>query len=275
MTTPAPGQPGVGAAGPIDSHCHLADEAFKSDITAVVARARAAGAATALCVLDAGSQDERLRARAVQELWPAVRFAAGVHPQNADAYRSDPNLAGQAVEKALAAMPEVCAIGEMGLDYHYDFAKPALQQTVFAAQVRVAKTVGLPIIVHTREADADTIRIIKEAGQGAVRGVLHCFTGDQALAAAAVNLGFYISFSGILTFPNSNALRQVAAAVPEDRLLIETDSPYLAPPPHRGKRNEPAYVIHVAEALAGARRVAPATLIERTNANFHALFGAR
>jgi TatD DNase family protein len=269
MTTPAPP-----AAGPIDSHCHLADEAFAGDITAVVERARGGGAATALCILDAGSQEERLRARAVRELWPAVRFAMGVHPQNADAYRADPNAAGQAVEKAIAAIQDVCAIGEMGLDYHYDFAKPTLQQTVFASQVRLAKRLKLPIVVHTREADADTLRVIKEAGQGAVRGVFHCFTGDQALAAAAVDLGFHISFSGILTFPNSGALRQVAALVPEDRLLIETDSPYLAPPPYRGKRNEPSYVVHVAEALAAARRLAPAALIERTNANFAALFGA-
>jgi TatD DNase family protein len=268
MTPPAPA-----AGGPIDSHCHLADEAFKGDVSEVIARARSTGSPTALVILDAGSQDERIRAKAVQELWPSVRFAIGVHPQNADAYRADANAAAQAVEKALAVMPRVCAIGEMGLDYHYDFAQPGLQQTVFAAQVRVARRLKLPIIVHTREADADTLRVIKDAGQGAVRGVFHCFTGDQALAAAAVNLGFYISFSGILAFPNSGALRQVAAAVPEDRILIETDSPYLAPPPHRGKRNEPSFVVHVAEALAGARRVSPAAVIERTTANFDALFG--
>lgn len=267
-------EPAAPAGAPVvDSHCHLADEAFKGDVAEVIRRARAAGATTALCIIDAGSQDERIRAKAVQELWPAVRFAVGVHPQNADAYRGDANAAAQAVEKAIDQMPRVCAIGEMGLDYHYDFAQPLVQQSVFAAQVRVAKKRKLPIVIHTREADLDTLRILRDSGQGAVRGVFHCFTGDAALAAAAVELGFYVSFSGIVSFPNSNALRQVAAAVPEDRILIETDSPYLAPAPHRGKRNEPGFVVHVAEALAAARRSSPAAVLQRTAANFEALFG--
>jgi TatD DNase family protein len=257
----------------IDSHCHLADEAFKADLSQVVKRARATGAPTTLCILDAGSQDERIRAMGVRELWPEARFAVGVHPHNAEQYRADAALAAAAVEKALAATPQVCAIGEMGLDYHYDYARPQLQQQVFAAQVGVARKHALPIIVHTREADQDTIRILKASGGGQVRGVFHCFTGDAALAKAALDLGFYISFSGIVSFPNSNALRGVAAQVPEDRILIETDSPYLAPVPLRGKRNEPGYVVHVAEALAVARRSSPAAIVERTAANFEALFG--
>ena len=269
MSDPAP----AAALPAIDSHCHLADEAFTKDLSAVVARARATGAATTLCILDAGSTDERVRARGVQELWPSARFAVGVHPQHADQYRGDPNAAGVAVEKALEITPGVCALGEMGLDYHYDVAAPALQQKVFAVQVALARKRRLPIVVHTREADADTIRIIKASGGGEVRGVLHCFTGDAALAAAAVELGFYISFSGILTFANAGPLRAVAAGVPEDRILIETDSPYLAPVPHRGKRNEPGFVVHVAEALAAARRTTPAAIVERTAANFAALFG--
>ncbi len=258
---------------PIDSHCHLADDAFKGDVVAVVERARDAGAPTVLCILDAGSAEEQRRAGTLRDLWPDVRFAVGVHPMNADTYRNDPHAAAGAVEKALEAVPDACALGEMGLDYHYDFAKPPLQQMVFAAQVKLARKRRLPVIVHTREADEDTVRILRDSGKGEIRGVFHCFTGDAALAASALEMGFYISFSGIVSFPKSDALRAVAATVQADRLLIETDSPYLAPVPHRGKRNEPALVVHVAEALAAARRTTPAAIVEQTAANFAALFG--
>jgi len=257
---------------PIDSHCHLADQAFMTDIVDVVLRARAAGSPTALCILDAGEVGELQRAAGLRELWPNVRFAVGVHPMRADSYRADPQGAVRAIERALESLPDACAIGEMGLDYHYDHATPALQQSVFSAQVTLARTRRLPVIVHTREADQDTLRILKDSGKGEVRGVFHCFTGDAALAAAALQLGFYLSFSGIVSFPKSDALRAVAATVPADRLLIETDSPYLAPVPHRGKRNEPALVVHVADALAGARRTTPAAIVEQTAANFEALF---
>ena len=269
------GSPSPAPLRPIDSHCHLADDAFKADIIDVVLRARSAGSPTALCILDAGEAEELRRAPGLKELWSSVRFSVGVHPMRADTYRADPQAAGRAIEKALASVPGVCALGEMGLDYHYDYAKPPLQQAVFAAQVRLARTRRLPVIVHTREADEDTIRILKDSGKGEVRGVFHCFTGNAALAAAALDLGFYLSFSGIVSFPKSDALRAVAASVPADRLLIETDSPYLAPVPHRGKRNEPALVIHVAEALAAARRTTPAHVVEQTTANFDALFGKR
>jgi TatD DNase family protein len=272
MTEGAPGQGAAPAAGAIDSHCHLADDAFKGDVRDVVTRARAA-MPTTLCILDAASQDERVRAKGVLELWPEARVAVGVHPHNADRHRQDPAGAARVVEQALELTPRVCAIGEMGLDYHYDFAARPLQQKVFAAQIAVARARNLPIIVHTREADDDTMRILR-AAPGGLRGVLHCFTGDLALARAALDLGFYISFSGIVSFPNSAALRAVAAQVPEDRLLVETDSPYLAPVPLRGKRNEPAFVVHVAEALAVARRTTAQAIVERTAANFQALFGA-
>jgi TatD DNase family protein len=277
MTEPGSpaGSPPTTPLRPIDSHCHLADDAFKGDIIDVVLRARSAGSPTALCILDAGEAEELRRAPGLRELWPSVRFAVGVHPMRADTYRSDPQGAARAIEKALAAIPEACALGEMGLDYHYDFAKPPLQQTVFAAQVKLARTRRLPVIVHTREADEDTLRILRDSGKGEVRGVFHCFTGNAALAAAALELGFYLSFSGIVSFPKSDALRAVAATVPADRLLIETDSPYLSPVPHRGKRNEPALVVHVAEALAAARRTTPAAIVQQTAANFEALFGKR
>jgi TatD DNase family protein len=257
----------------IDSHCHLADEAFVPDLPAMLARAGDAGITTALCIVDAGSQGERIRARAVRELWPAVRFAVGVHPHLADTYRADPNGVVQAIARALDSVDGVCAIGEMGLDYHYDYAPRPLQQKVFAAQVHLARTRGLPIVIHTREADADTLQVLRDAGQGAVRGVFHCFTGDAPFAKAAVDLGFHVSFSGIVTFPNAGPLREVAAAIPDDRILIETDSPYLAPVPHRSKRNEPAFVGKVAEALAAARRTTPAIIVQQTTANFEALFG--
>jgi len=277
MTEPGAGagSPSSGSVRPIDSHCHLADEAFKADIVDVVLRARTAGSPTALCILDAGEAEELRRAPMLKELWPGVRFSVGVHPMRADTYRADPYGAAQAIEKALTAIPDACALGEMGLDYHYDFAKPTLQQGVFLAQVKLARARKLPVIVHTREADQDTVRILKDAGKGEVRGVFHCFTGNAALAAAALELGFYLSFSGIVSFPKSDALRAVAATVPADRILIETDSPYLAPAPHRGKRNEPALVVHVAEALATARRTTPAAIVEQTAANFDALFGKR
>jgi TatD DNase family protein len=260
---------------PIDSHCHLADDAFATDVIDVVLRARTAGAPTALCIIDAGEAEEVRRAPVLKELWSSVRFAVGVHPMRADTYRSDPQAVVRVIEKALAAVPGACALGEMGLDYHYDFAKPPLQQSVFAAQVKLARARKLPVIVHTREADQDTVRILRDSGKGEVRGVFHCFTGDAALAAAALELGFYLSFSGIVSFPKSDALRAVAATVPADRLLIETDSPYLAPVPHRGKRNEPALVVHVAEALAAARRTTASAIVQQTAANFEALFGKR
>jgi TatD DNase family protein len=265
----------AGPLRPVDSHCHLADEAFKTDLIDVVLRARTAGAPTALCILDAGEMAELRRAPVLRELWPSVRFAIGVHPMRADSYRSDPQGAVRAIERALESLPEARAIGETGLDYHYDYAKPPLQQSVFSAQVKLARTRKLPVIVHTREADQDTIRILKDAGKGEVRGVFHCFTGNAALAAAALELGFYLSFSGIVSFPKSDALRAVAATVPADRILIETDSPYLAPVPHRGKRNEPALVVHVAEALAAARRTTAAAIVQQTAANFDALFGKK
>lgn len=267
-------QPGA-PAGPIDSHCHLADEAFKDDIADVVLRARTARVPSAVCILDAGEAEELRRASRLRELWPGMHFAVGVHPMRAESYRADPLHAVRVIERALDSIPDARALGEMGLDYHYDHATPAVQQSVFSAQVTLARTRRLPVVVHTREADQDTVRILEDAGQGEVRGVFHCFTGDAALAAAALRLGFYLSFSGIVSFPKSDALRAVAATVPGDRLLVETDSPYLAPVPHRGQRNEPALVVHVAEALAAARGTTPAAIVEQTAANFDALFGKR
>src|SRR5207249_9710659 len=160
----------------------------------------------------------------------------------------------------------------IGLDYHYDFSPPDVQQAVFRAQVRLAREQKRPVVIHTREADDDTLAILRDEGRGDVRGVLHCFTGTAALARAGLDLGLYISLAGIITFPKAAELRDTVRVVPIDRLLTETDSPFLAPVPHRGKRNEPAHLRKVVAALAELHGTSPADLAERTAANFHTLF---
>lgn len=256
----------------IDSHCHLADEAFAPDLDAVVGRAKAAGLERALVILEAGNAKESSQATRVQALWPDVRVAIGIHPHHAQQYADDPERAATLVRGQLAATASARAVGEIGLDYHYDFSTPDVQRAVFRAQIRLARELKRPVVVHTREADEDMLTILGRDGAGEVRGVFHCFTGTAALATAALELGFYISLSGIVTFPKADDLRKIARAIPIDRLLIETDSPFLAPVPFRGQRNEPAHVIHVAEKLAGIYGLQPAELAARTTANFHELF---
>ena len=256
----------------IDSHCHLAAETFVADLPAVVARARDAGLERALVVLAAGDAKEAAQAACVETLWPDVRFAIGVHPHAAHEFADDPLRAASAVRAQLAATPSARALGEIGLDYHYDFSPHDVQQQVFRTQIRLACELDLPVVIHTREADEDTITILREEGRGELRGVLHCFTGTAALASAGLDLGFHISIAGIITFPKAAALREAIERVPLDRLLTETDSPFLAPVPHRGKRNEPAYLTRVNAALAELRGLAAADLAARTAANFHALF---
>jgi TatD DNase family protein len=256
----------------IDSHCHLADEVFESDLELVIARAREAGLISALTILAADDEAEARRADRVAALWPAVRFAAGVHPHQAHKCTA----AGQAsalIERALAQNPRVRAIGEIGLDYHYDFSPKDAQQAVFAEQIHVAIDRDLPIVIHTREADEDTFAILEREGGGRVRGVFHCFTGEVATAERAVALGFFVSFAGIVTFPRAQNVRDAVGVVPDAQLLAETDSPFLAPVPFRGKRNEPAWVTRVAEQLAeirGSNRDAIARLVV---ANFSRLCG--
>ena len=254
----------------IDSHCHLADEVFKDDLDATIARAQQAGVIGALCILAAGDEAEGQRARDVAGKWAAVRFATGVHPHAAGAF------AGRAADAAAttrshASAFDACGIGEIGLDYHYDFAPRDVQRDVFAAQLALALELDRPVIIHTREATDDTFALLREGG--GVRGVFHCFTGDVAMARRALDIGFYVSFAGIVSFPKAESLRDAARLVPASRLLIETDSPYLAPVPHRGKRNEPAYVARVVEALAAARAETALALAEQTSHNFVSLFG--
>jgi TatD DNase family protein len=257
----------------IDSHCHLADEVFAEDLNDVVTRARSAGVSGALVILEAGNAGEAGQARRIADLWPETRFAIGVHPHQAHQFSDDPPSAAAAVRTQFAATPAARAVGEIGLDYHYDFSPRDVQQAVFRSQIRLARELDRPVVIHTREADDDTVTILREEGGGVLRGVLHCFTGGSALAQAGLDLGFYISVAGIITFPKTTtALRAAVRTVPLDRLLTETDSPFLAPVPHRGKRNEPAHVSRVVEALAELHSMSPHDVAERTAANFHTLF---
>ena len=255
----------------IDSHCHLADEVFVADLDAVVARATAAGVTAALCILSADEPEELARVPAVRAAWPAVQFAAAIHPHRAAAYEGRAQEAGRVAGEA-ADVSGAVAIGEIGLDYYYDFSPKGTQREVFTAQLAVAVARNLPVSIHTREATDDTLALIREAGT--VRGVMHCFSGSIDEARQALDLGFYISLSGILTFPKAGNLRDLATFVPEDRLLVETDAPFLAPVPHRGKRNEPAWVALTAATLAAARGMRAADMSERLSKNFVALIGA-
>lgn len=256
----------------IDSHCHLAGEEFAADLPAVIDRAVAAGLTHALVIVAAGDEREQAQARRVTTLWGGVRLAIGVHPHAAAAHSGDPTGAPRMVQAALDAEPVARAVGEIGLDYYYDFAPVPIQQHVFREQIRLARRVRLPIVIHTRDAADDTLRILAEEGAGDVGGVFHCFTGGRDMARRALDLGFHISLAGIVTFPKALELQEVAKMVPLDRLLIETDSPFLAPVPHRGTRNEPAFVTHVAAAVGELRGVSGAAIGDAARANFERLF---
>ncbi len=257
----------------IDSHCHLADEAFVPDLEAVIERARAAGLSAALCVLAMDEPAEAARVPRVASLWPAVRFALGIHPHQAGAFAGPLDRTVTRLRAALEATPRLSALGEVGLDYHYDLSPRDVQRDVFRVQVALAGEMHLPLVVHTREAEADTIAIL-EAAPAPIAGVLHCFTGTPAMARWAIDAGLYVSFAGILTFANASALREVAAEVPLDRLLVETDCPYLAPVPFRGRRNEPARVVEVATTVAALKGVSAEALDAAVTANFERLLGA-
>ena len=254
----------------VDSHCHIAGPEFADDLDAVVGRARDAGLTHAMVILAADDEPELRRAEYVRYHWPDVRFAIGVHPHAAVKYAGDPAGAVRDVEAAIADQPLTRGIGEIGLDYHYDSSPRDVQQDVFRRQIALARDRRLPIIIHTREAEADTFDILRE--ERATGGVFHCFTGDREMARRALDIGFHLSLAGIVTFPRALELREVARMVPLDRLLIETDSPYLAPVPYRGKRNEPAYVVRVAEAIGELRGVPAADIATAALHNFQRLF---
>lgn len=237
----------------IDSHCHLAGEEFNADLEQVVARARGVGVARAVVILSATDDAEFARRDAVSAAWPEVRYACGVHPHEAAKFADAPESAGERLQSLIAGRAEIRLIGEIGLDYHYDFAPRDVQQRVFRAQIEAARALGMPVVIHTREAWDDTVSILRDAGAGETGGVFHCFTGDEGQAREALDLGFCLSYSGIVTFPKADTIRAAARLTPADRLLTETDSPFLAPVPYRGKRNEPAYVAEVTRRLAETR----------------------
>jgi TatD DNase family protein len=251
----------------VDSHCHLDFADFGAELDAVVERAGAAGVATMVTICTRLTEFERVRA--IAERYPNVWCSVGIHPHEA---ASEPETAAARLVE-LARHPRVVGIGETGLDYHYDHSPRERQREVFRAHIEAARLSGLPLIVHSRNADADTVELLEEgAAAGGLTGVIHCFSSTELLARGALALGFYISLSGILTFRNAEELRRIARDVPPERLLVETDAPYLAPVPHRGKRNEPAFVTYTAACLAGLRGQEPAALAAQTTANFHRLF---
>jgi len=256
----------------IDSHCHIAGAEFAGDLEAVVARARAAGLEAALTILAADDDVELRQAAEVQRLWPEVRFSIGVHPHAAGKFAAVPAAAAEAVDAAIAAQPAARAVGEIGLDYHYDFAPRDAQHAVFRVQIELARRRRLPIVIHTREAEDDTFRLLEEERGGDVPVVFHCFTGGPATARRVLDAGYYLSLAGIVTFPRALELKEVATLVPLDRLLVETDSPYLAPVPHRGTRNEPAHVALVAGTVAALRGEPTERIREATTATFRRIF---
>jgi TatD DNase family protein len=251
----------------VDSHCHLDFPDFAAELDAVVARARAAGIGRLVTI----STRVRKHAQvlAIAEKFPEVFCSVGTHPHNA---HEELDL-GAPELIAIAQHPKVVAIGEAGLDYHYDNSPRAAQEQGLRQHIAAARQTGLPLVIHSRKADADMARILKEeSGKGAFPAVLHCFTGTRDLAFAAIDLGHYVSLTGILTFKNSGALRDIAAALPAERILVETDAPYLAPLPFRGTRNEPSYVVETAKVLADTRGVSADAIAQQTTENFFRLF---
>ena len=251
----------------VDSHCHLDFPDFAEELDAVVARARRAGIGAIVTV---GTRVRRhAEVLAVAERFDDVYCSVGTHPHNA---HEEPDVTAAELAR-LAGNPKVVAIGEAGLDYHYDNSPREAQVAGLRTHIAAARETGLPLVIHAREADADLAAILREeSARGAFPAVLHCFSSGRALAGAGLALGHYVSFSGILTFKNSQDLRDIARDIPADRILVETDAPYLAPAPHRGKRNEPAYVTHTAAMLAETRGVSSAEIAVQTTENFFRLF---
>jgi TatD DNase family protein len=252
----------------VDSHCHLDFPDFANEIGEVVVRARAAGV-TRMVTICTRLRDEG-RVRAIAEAHDGVFYAAGTHPMNA----ADEPLATIDDLAALAAHPRFVGIGETGLDYHYTAESAAVQQESLRIHIEAARRTGLPLIIHARDADTDIGRILEaEHAAGAFACVMHCFSSGRTLAETALSLGFYLSISGIATFRSAGDLRAIFADAPIDRILVETDSPYLAPQPHRGKRNEPAFVADTARIAAAIWDLEPDDFAARTSANFDRLFG--
>jgi TatD DNase family protein len=251
----------------VDSHCHLDFPDFADELDAVIARARAAGIGRMVTISTRVRRQNELLA--IADRFSDIFCSVGTHPH----YAHEELDVTAADLVARTRHPKVVAIGEAGLDYHYDRSPRQDQELGFRTHIEAARETGLPLVIHSRNADEDTARILEEeTGQGAFPAVLHCFTGGPDLARRAIALGLFISFTGILTFKNSTALRAIAAELPPDRILVETDAPYLAPNPFRGKRNEPAYVVETAKVLGETRGVSFDEIARQTTENFFALF---
>ena len=251
----------------VDTHCHLDFPDFAPERDAVVARARAAGVGRFVTISTHVTKFAEIAS--IAESYDDVFCTVGTHPNHT---LDEPEASPQALI-ALAAHEKCVAFGEAGLDYHYNHAPKETAERVFRNHIAAAREAQLPLVIHTRDADDDTARILRdEMGQGAFPALLHCFTASRALAETAVELGVYLSFSGVLTFKNAQGLREIAAAMPLDRLLVETDAPFLAPTPHRGKRNEPAFVKETARVLAEAKGISEAEVADATTANALRLF---
>lgn len=251
----------------IDSHCHLDFPDFAGSVPALISRARASGVGGMLTISTRVATADTYRSLA--EHYPEILFTIGTHPHQA---AEEPDVTVEDL-LAIAVHPRCVGIGEAGLDFHYDKAPRDVQERVFRTQIAAARRSGLPLVIHAREADNLMIAILtEEMGRGRFDAVLHCFSSGPALAEAGVALGLYVSFSGILTFKRSDELRAIAAGVPRDRLLVETDAPYLAPVPHRGQTNEPAFVRHTADVLAGVLGVSLDEVADLTSRNTRALF---
>ncbi|HEY7388890.1 MAG TPA: TatD family hydrolase [Bryobacteraceae bacterium] len=249
----------------VDSHCHLDDSQFDADRADTIERARTAGVETLMAIGTGEGPPDLEAAIRLADRHEFVFATVGVHPHDA-AKAGDETFARM---EALLRHPKVRAIGEIGLDYHYDFSPRPVQREVFARQLALAAQAALPVVIHTREAWEDTLAILRTASPRA--GIMHCFTGDAAQARQALDLGFHLAFGGVLTFPKAEAVREAARITPADRLLLETDCPYLAPVPMRGKRNEPAFLVETARRLAEVRGVPLEEIAAQTTANFEDL----
>ncbi len=251
----------------VDSHCHLDFPDFADELPAVIARAQAAGVARMVTICTKLRQEPAVRA--IAETYPPVFYAAGTHPMSA----AQEPMASVAELVALSHHPKMVGIGETGLDYHYSIDSAEVQKTSLHVHIEAAQETGLPLIIHAREADADMAQILAQGMARAPFGcVMHCFSSGPGLAAAALEMGFYLSMSGITAFPKSDDLRAIFKSAPMDRILLETDSPYLAPPPHRGRRNEPAYTAHTAAKAAQLFGLSLPAFAAQTTANFNRLF---
>ncbi len=253
----------------IDSHCHLTDAQFDEDRAAVIARARAAGVGRCIVIGANGEFSHNEKAVALARKYEEVFAIVGVHPHDAKTITAET----YARLRELARQPKVVGLGETGLDFYYDNSPREDQRTHFCRFIHLARELGAPLSMHVRDAYAEASDTLRREGEGRVRGVMHCFTGTAEEARALLALGLFISFSGVITFKNANNLRAVVKMIPLDRLLLETDSPLLAPAPYRGKRNEPAYVVQVAKTVAEVKGLTIEEVAKATRANTEALFG--